>query len=70
MNFELREHESLKKFVIDIKDGRKPKKAIIYVKKYEELQERLTKCDKVRKPSDKVKKLKESSSRNSDFQWF
>ena len=40
------------------------------VKKYEEIQERLTKCDKVRQPSDKVKKLKESSSRNSDFQWF
>ena len=40
------------------------------VKKYEEIQERLTKCDTVRKPSDKVKKLKESSSRNSDFQWF
>ena len=40
------------------------------VKEYEEIQERLTKCDKVRQPSDKVKKLKESSSRNSDFQWF
>ena len=38
--------------------------------KYEEIQERLTKCDKVRQPSNKVKKLKESSSRNSDFQWF